>query len=354
MTSNAKLVRAMLAAVPLASAVVPAYSQFSYDPKQYSIVTGILECKDAQRTECLVRNMPLIQQTDPRLDPDLKDMAGVGCYDTSIVTVIATALANRSPASPPLTGRTRQFDAVEPGKDKSGNVIPKIVKQLELEYHFARTHQQQRVVQKTNIVQPLYFHEVVADLAGKRIRQNCDPYTYGNCSQVTAANGTADARRVFLNKSNPIANQTIIDAMKQDYVTMIAYSRYKASVTYDRATKVLTVGLTNINAAHKVVFSGFTSGALPLVINDVGNARRYRVTLSNDLAQMRFADPAVHGTVPISKVVFPPELQGRTHIIYDNQYDLINPMIMIVDHYDTLRIDPGKAPDQAASTRPAG
>jgi len=104
----------------------------------------------------------------------LKDMAGVGCYDTSIVTVIATALANRSPAAPPLTGRTRQFDAVEPGKDKAGNAIPKIVKQLELEYHFARTHQQQRVVQKTNVVQPLYFHEVVADLAGKRIRQNCD------------------------------------------------------------------------------------------------------------------------------------------------------------------------------------
>src|SRR5882762_8805988 len=54
-------------------------------------VEGILQCNQNETT-CMVMRMPLLSQTDPRIDSDVQDMGPWGCYDTSILTVILTDL----------------------------------------------------------------------------------------------------------------------------------------------------------------------------------------------------------------------------------------------------------------------
>ena len=53
----------------------------------------------------------------------------------------------------------------------------------------------------------------------------------------------------------------------------------------------------------------------------------------------------------IRRIVLPPEFQGRVFIVYDNQYDMTNPIVLMVDHYDKLRINPG-APAKTANANP--
>ena len=274
--------------------------------------------------------MPLASQTDPRIDADVQNQSPWGCYLVSIVTMTVTALANRASNTPALINRTKDLEAVSAGKAADGTDIPKFIKQISWTYR----HQ--------NDGNKGYYHnEAAADVSGGKVAENCDPYVFGGCNAATATNGMGRSfRNVLSTKANAISNKTIIDAMKANSVMMIAYARYSPSATYDSRTQTLKVSLTDLNSRHKVVFSGFLPGVLPLRINDVGDGKRYKVKISKDLNELKFAAPGTPG--PIKKIVYPADIQGRSLLIYEGKSQETNPTVLVVEHYDGLRINAAK------------
>ncbi|HXG82833.1 MAG TPA: hypothetical protein VNI84_02305 [Pyrinomonadaceae bacterium] len=247
---------------------------------------GILDC-DVFGNNCTVMNMPLLSQVDERIDKDVQWMSPWGCYDTSITTVISTALANRKKSPLDFQGRTKIFDSFV-----GDAAQPKEIKQLSYVY---REGKKEGAGEKENgkVVQHLYFHEVAADMSNGLIIQKCNPYIYGNCERAT--NDFADSFRHWIS-TDTLTNEDIIGWMEKGYVVMIAYARYKPTVGKTAGKNIGAITILpgfNIDfefvGQHKVVFSGFRKGAeYPLLINDVGNGKRYYVKLSNDLSQRDF------------------------------------------------------------------
>src|SRR5688500_7364364 len=133
-----------------------------------SVDQGILSCERGHMgvlARCVVRNMPLLNQMDDRLDGDVKALGPWGCYDTSIATVLLTALANRT-NKVPLTGRTKEFAAVP-----ADGSTPKEVEQLSWFYRQAKKGAM------------LYLTEVLADFG--KINENCNPDILANCPSAT-------------------------------------------------------------------------------------------------------------------------------------------------------------------------
>lgn len=296
---------------------------------------GILDC-DMSYTNCMVSNMPLLNQSDPRIDRDLHDMSPWGCYDTSIVTVINTALANRK-SSFDFGNRTKIFDSFV------GNAVqPKEIKQLSYQYRIAKNHQA-GVKENGKVVQPLYFHEVVADFNKGKILQQCDPYIYGDCDKLgntaQATNLFGDAFRIWIS-TEKVTNEDIIKLMEEGYVVMIAFVRYKPVGKFDDPQKSsFTVNFTK-DSFHKVVFSGFQKGAeYPLIINDVGTGERYNVRLSDDLSKRMWGQGGLDKKKV--KIIYPAENSGantKNFIEYEGSGKNTGDMVFFLDHYDTLRI----------------
>src|SRR5262249_19852434 len=119
-------------------------------------------------------------------------MKAGGCYDSSIVTVADAALANRAPKLSSLRNRSARFFDLPEVTGKNGKPIPREVHQVAWQYYQA-LQGQNKVAANGKVVQPLYFHEIVADIGGGKIREACDPYTYGKCRTATAANRLASA-----------------------------------------------------------------------------------------------------------------------------------------------------------------
>jgi len=293
---------------------------------------GILSC-DLAGVNCVVMNMPLLNQGDSRIDNDVADMKNWGCYDTSIVTVIATALANRN-KSLAFGGRTKIFDQITGDSN-----APKEVKQISYQYRLAKRHQAGEI-ENGKVIQPLYFHEAVADFNQGKILQQCDPYMYGNCDKLSnpaqATNLFADAFRTWINPSTGVTNEDIIKLMEQGYVVMIAYVRYEWKYVWNAAKKAHDVSFTR-DSFHKVVFSGFRKGEkYPLVINDVGNGTQYNVRISNDIKTHKY--PSKMGLSPNSTYSLPTEDTGASTGIFIEYEDLPDLKAFFLDHYDALRI----------------
>lgn len=279
---------------------------------------GILEC-DRPGTTCNVANMPLLSQSDPRIDNDVKDMEDYGCYDTSIVTVVLTALADREP-SLNFSGRTRDFSQIT-----ARDLKPKEIEQLSQQYRWAKEHQANVLVGR-KIIQPLYFDEVLADFG--KINEPCDPYTYGKCA--AASNQAGDTFRTFVTNQN-VTNEYIIDLMRQGYVTMIAYARYNPVIEQGKLT-------FQLDSRHKVVFSGFQPGEYPLLINDVSNGKQFRVRLTTDLSE-RLVGPLSLTRKPIvAPLAIRYPSQTRIFLEYEAVAQKITDQVFFIEHVDGLRI----------------
>ena len=309
-------------------------------------IKGILQCNQNETT-CTVMHMPLLWQTDPLIDSDVQDMGPWGCYDTSILTVILTDLANRDKSLvPQLKNRSKTLEDIPAGIGGNGQPATKEIKQLSQEYRWAKQGGK-GVQQNGKTVQPFYFHEVVADLG--KINELCDPYTYGNCSE--ASNSIADASRTFIKTEN-ITSEYIKNLMKSGYAVMIAYARYNPVVSQNTAGG-LDVRF-ELDSLHKVVFSGFQSGDYALTINDVGNGQRYRVRLSSDLSGRNFAVNSLpqNGLKPptgskaskANNVIYPSDT--KIFLEYEGTGQGENDQVFFIQHVDSMRITPAGNPLQ--------
>lgn len=235
---------------------------------QYPVNSGILECS-RNVDECVIANMPLLWQSDPRIDPDVQSNSTDGCYDTSIVTVILAALANRNQQLQP-GGRTKIFMNIPAGEDSHSQPVPKEIKQLSQQYRW-------QIHSHTDVgVQPFFMTEVVADFGA--ISQPCNPFVYGNCEKDT--NGAAQAFSTWVTEDIP--NIHVINLMKEGYVPLAGYQFWAPTVTTN-ADGTKSVKFTP-KGQHKVAFSGFQQGKYPLLINDVGDGTQHRVRLTTDLS----------------------------------------------------------------------
>ena len=287
---------------------------------------GILDC-DVTGNNCTVMNMPLLSQLDPRIDKDVQDMSPWGCYDTSITTIISTALANRKIRRPlGIQGRTKIFDSFV-----GDAAQPKEIKQLSYVY---REGKKEGAGEKENgkVVQHLYFHEVAADMFNRLITQNCDPYIYGNCEKAT--NVFADSFRHWIS-TDTLTNEDVIGWMEKGYVVMIAYARHQP--TGRKLRGGFSVYFT-FDSYHKVVFSGFRKGSeYPLLINDVGNGKRYYVKLSNDLSQRDFGQGDIAPN--LIKINYPNEYSDtKNYLEYEGEGKKAGEMVFFLNHFDGLRL----------------
>lgn len=300
--------------------------------------TGVLSCMTKDVNDCIVRNMPLINQGDPRLDNDVKDAGNWGCYDTSILTVILTALANRTNSFSALSGRIKELDSIQAD---AANKIPKEVKQLSWMYHIVKEADKQAQTSNQNVFK-LYFPEVLASFNSGKVSEigtapKCDPYKYGTsdmCEQASIFPKFASSFRQFLPGTGGVknwSNHSITEKMKDGYVLVVAYGRY----TPMTITTPLPGGgsKTRIEfkktSQHKVVFSGFQRGAYPLRINDVGDGARYQVSLKTDLGSRS----AIFAENPTAEIVYP--TQVKTFLEYKNS---VQGEVFFVEHIDGLKI----------------
>jgi hypothetical protein len=272
----------------------------------------------------------------------LNGMKGFGCYDTSIVSVIIAALANRVSDLAVLSNRTQEFDEVKPIQIGNNPPISRALSQLVWQYERAFEGQAGFSV-NGKAVQPLYLHEVAADVGGG-ITQSCDPYVYGTCDavggDVTGENGRTEAfRKWVFGTGFPLSNDQIITWMKNQYVQLIAYNRYEVVKSFDSTTGRLSIDFKNIGSLHKVPFSGFQLARYPLRINDVGNGQQYRVRLSTCLSEMQFDPPSGVNTSSIKSVKFNPNFVGKAFLIYEGDDSKPATSVFFVEHIDGLRID---------------
>jgi len=338
---------------------------------------GILSC--ATDKDCRVMGMPLLWQSDPRVDAGFEPEKGVGCYDTSIVSVIIAAMFNRHPSIPkvPIGWRVRKFMDIQPGIGGNGAKAPKEIKQLSYEYSVVHARaaavaaakaKNQTPVFKVPDEQPIYFHEVLWALNGGKVNENCKPDVYGNCTEVSNKWGHSFYKWLVPSDNNVVTDQYIIDKMKAGYVMMIAYSRYipivkldnngKKTVDYEQANITvenvpilsgpggIKVGMapraTYSPSNHKVVFIGFNEGKkYPLLINDVGTGTQYWARLSTDLWQRKFTlrgGGLAAGTIPNTPALINYPRDVKIFLEYEGQEEASNSMAYFVQHVDGLRI----------------
>jgi hypothetical protein len=300
-------------------------------------IEGILDC-DAMGRICVVRNMPHLVQSDPRVVSDVREMGGAGCYDTSIVTVALTALANRAKGLQPA-GRTRFFEDID-----GTPAMPKEVAQLSQQYRWVKQYQSERALAAKGqysgrIVQPLYFDEVLADFG--KIGQSCDPYTFGACGEPVS-NGAGNAFRTFV-RGDEITNEYVIGRMKAGYVMMIAYARYQPVDQQGPQTFVR-------KSQHKVVFAGFQPGKYPLLVNNVGDGRMMRARLTTDLSDRLVGPVAIEdltedalrrkGEIAKVRHMNPrPVYPLPTHVFLEFEGErAVNEQVYFIEHVDGLRI----------------
>lgn len=267
---------------------------------------------------------------------------GYGCYDTSIVTVLITALANRH-SSIKLINRTKAFNEIKTTDAGTPKEVSKEINQLVQQYFYAFKGGIDRNRKKegyavANITQPLYFHEAVADIGNGKIVEQCNPYVYGDCGIATLNDGSASAFRTFQPFSpGQLTNEVIIDLMLSGVVPMIAYNRHIPTWVYPAARppkgqRAFTGYTFVFNSHHKVVFNGFNKNkAFPLRIYDVGNGQVYNVRISTDLNELAFlhgnGHPAFHGS-----------FTGKPFLIYEGTETIVGNSVLFIDHYDGLRI----------------
>ena len=294
---------------------------------------GILRCQPGKMgilVNCVVKNMPLLLQTDPRLDSDVADSGPNGCFDTSLVTVILTALANRT-TTQPLKGRTKEFVEVPASK-----TAPKEVEQLSWYYRVGKQYWADEKDKNGKRIQPLYLSEAHADLGGK-IKEPCDPYTWADCKDATSQFGHTFYK--YADGNENWTNEYITKKMRDGYAVLIAYERFKPSIVVEKGRKFVKFVPAGL---HKVVFSGYQLGhKYPLLINDVGSGQQFRVRLGTDLFVRKFApgNSTTAETVGETDFRYPTHIKTPTFMEYEGMANGINDQVQFIVHIDAIKLN---------------
>ncbi|TRW14950.1 hypothetical protein [Glacieibacterium frigidum] len=318
-----------------------------------TVKAGILDCEQTLfrgrvlGEQCMTRNMPLIEQTDPRIDAALAPWAGVGCYDTSLLTIMLTQLNNRNAGIKPV-GRTSMLMSIP-----AEGGAPKEVRQLNYYYKLVRASQlQDKLVAEGKLSQRTAYGlgpaELIADTGAGQVMEglagpNCNPYLPNSCA--TATNIFTGAS--FFQWADTVTDQTtfgnadIEKRLRNGQSLVLAFIRYKPVVTVQGGVKTVSFKLEGY---HKVVPSGFGAGAYRLILNDVGytgvkrqecgfgeGCVRFRVNMRRDLA----AKLKELGIVA-DKYVWP---AGVAQIIVDYEDDKSG-NLNFLQHVDGLKLSP--------------
>ncbi|HEY6562002.1 MAG TPA: hypothetical protein VI072_32265 [Polyangiaceae bacterium] len=310
------------------------------DSTQQEVLVGSqLDCPLGAEHICVVRNMPYLLQTDDRVDVDVWDMRGVGCYDTSITTVLTTALANKTTARA-LRDRTLLWNNIQAGNN-GGNpplTSTKQYEQLTQQYRWAKAGQ------AGQNVQPFYFHEMLKDFyegttsTVNRYPANCNPDIYGSChfnTSVLQNDLVGAAFRDFTDRTSHVTNDYVKGLMTSGFATMIAFSRYVPTATFDPSLGGFRVSFT-WSSMHKVPVAAFGgSGTYSLRIHDVGNNVPYNVEVGTDMNL--FGTIAGVSVANIKKFDFPNGKSKQTYVRYDPSVAPTSE-VYFVDHVDALSL----------------
>lgn len=298
---------------------------------------------DCSGSTCTVPNMPLLGQTsslvDVEIDDDYKEQ---GCYDTSMATVLASSIDNRS-STQALKGRVKTYANIVSGNN--GGTPPatttRAYEQLSQEYRWAVKYHTDIAAGVVPPSQPFHFLDALSDFAGTARRSSaaCDPRVYASCNWLTleASDFAGAAFRDFTDQVSHVTNDYIKSLMNVGFGVMIAYGRYVPAPCKGAPS----VKCFSRVSQHKVAFSGYQSGAYPLRINDVGNATRYNVTLSDDLSPFGISN---------ANARFPNGKAAQTYLRYDPSVAPTSE-IYFVDHVDALSLglESGNGVDQVFS-----
>jgi hypothetical protein len=356
-TTSAAAAPPPVAKLPNVPTVKDASKAVVFNPGQFTFRSGILSCSKLTLGSCIVANMQTLWQGDPSVGAELEKylkhyavngeitdksgaaytvekysndvILGNGCYDASIVTMINAALADRLPAVS-LSKRTKEFDDLVPSAGLS-----KIQQQLLWQYK--HTYETSHGIKKGGkVVQPMFFHEVVADIGDgtKGIKEGCDPYTYGACVEVKAVNGRAESRTKFNPSKTELTDAAAQKLLQGGTLVLLAYQRWFPATSFDAKTGILTVTFA-FNGEHKVAVSGFQPGALPLQISDVGSGERRNVHISTrPFAKENGVKSIVYKFTPSPKASAPSA--NTPFLVYEG--DTKPTEVRFIRQYDTLKI----------------
>lgn len=240
---------------------------------------GILRCSRKKlgtavvSEECVTRLMPLIQQTDPRIPKELQASADVGCFDTSMLTVLRTQMAHASESLKP-EGRTAMLTQTV------GNAaIPPEIAALTMLYRMQSMGQRQRDLVAGGFTQAPWasyyrLQEAAPDLnAGRTAEMKgnppCNPYADVWCNSNFNFNAFVEMYWAGDERPNALIDDAYIEKrMREGSSMVLGYLRYTPRVTGTGANRRIVF---DVGPPHKVVPSGFsTTGKYRLIVNDVG------------------------------------------------------------------------------------
>lgn len=315
----------------------------------FPVVHGDLRCKTAALDECVVANMPLMNQTDPSLHAPLVQYSGKykiasgphtgkiewsepqfgigpdyympgvfatnimdnGCYITALTTLEIAALAN-TPVGTAVQPRAKTLAGVN-GLAGLGPDLSK----LEWQYRRWADKLQPNTSDPSQPGTPdfLELDEFAGDFP-PGVLTFTDEW---NPTHATASDFTGGM----------IANKTYL----------IAYQRYNVSAGKTDASGKIHVKLS-YDSHHKIAVSGFQPGTYPLLIDDVGNGQRYQVRVTSDVKSITFTQSGAAAISPSKLVVDAPTgspnpLTGPVvYLVYEGADDVTvgsGQLIMIED-----------------------
>jgi hypothetical protein len=271
------------------------------------VAHGDLRCTSSALDDCVVANMPLLFQMDQRLlapleaysaryevkrGPDFgriiwaepqyniaptaytpadfaSNIMGYGCYITALTTLEEAAFANQNGAP---TARARTLAQIDAGDLMPGGAP---INRLEWQYRRWADKLQPNLADPSDPSSPdfLQLEEFAGDFPSGSVAYR----DYPNPGELSAA--------------------SLINGMKAGATYLIAFQRYNVTIASGRGGPV-TLALT-YDSHHKVAVSGFQPGPYPILINDVGNGKRYRVRLTTDIHSIPFSETISGGSYVI-------------------------------------------------------
>ncbi len=335
----------------------------------WPVKSGDLICRSRALDDCLVDHMPLLWQLNPELQAPLisyaaryelkngpnkgkivwsepqfsppigptpyapsdfaQNLAGNGCYITSLTTIMNAALANLPPGVG-VRGRAAIFKEIHAGQFLKGK---RPINQLQWQYRRWADKLQPNSKDPSQPSSPdfLEFTEFASDLTPNAQAPVLDPTTIN-------AHGIADK-------------------MKGGTYFLIPYSRYVVHASPPDGAGNIELTLS-YDSHHKVAISGFQPGKYPLLIDDVGNGKRYRVRVTSDIRSipMRELRGGANVTLPASKLVLVKSPWPHpVFLVYEGQDGEVvdrGGEVFLVEEYDTLKLTRPNMPRPVHSKAP--
>lgn len=332
------------------SSWVPTRPEFALshdDTSDRLIAHGDLICKGAELDDCRVARMPMLWQMNPALKAPLEAYAAryviksgphagtiawaepqlgsaetwytvsdfanqimaAGCYVTSLTTLESAALSDMPVRLAP-GARTATFNDVAPDSLLPGG---KPLNQLEWQYRRWADKLQPNRKDPSQPSSPdfLEFPEFAADFP-------------------TSMGETQD----YPNPTH-LTNAVLVEGMKQGRTYLFAYQRFNVTLSPPNKRGVVRVTMT-FDSQHKVAVSGFQPGNYPLLIDDVGAGRRYRVRLTSDATSIPFKNGSAIIPPTQLKIMPPPGVTSPIYVVYEGADGVIagagDQLFILVDY----------------------